>query len=175
MSKKNSFNNFFSGFDFMKPESFSLFPVTDYNEIINSSMKIFEEASQISKDFMLKGFDYSDFVSFFENSTGFITSSYSGYLEIMGFISKEAYDELVEKYNKIQEEISEQKKKVSQKESTIKTQEKKLKAVEKDIKDFEKKIKDLENELAAEKTNKKDLENELAAEKINKTAAPQTK
>jgi len=154
MSQKNNFNDFFSGFKFMMPESSSLFPNSDFNEIFNSGVKLFEETSQISKDLMLKGFDTSSFFSFFENSAEMLTSSYSGYFEIFGYINKEAYDQLVEKYNTIQNEINKQKKQSSQKDSKIKDQEKKLKAVEKDIKDFENKIKDLENELAAEKINK---------------------
>jgi vacuolar-type H+-ATPase subunit I/STV1 len=154
MTQKNKFNDFFSGFDFMMPENSSLFPVADFNEIFTSGMKLFEEASQISKDFMFKGFDSSNFFSFFENSAEIMSSSYSGYLEMMGFISKESYDQLVEKYNEIQSEINKQKKQISQKDTKIKDQEKKLKTVEKDIKGFEKKIKDLENELAAEKINK---------------------
>jgi hypothetical protein len=154
MSQKNNFNDFFSGFDFMMPENSSLFPVTDFNEIFSSGMKLFEEASQISKDFMFKGFDTSNFFSIFENSAELMTSSYAGYLEMMGFITKDAYDQLVDKYNKIQSEITKQKKQITQKDSKIKDQEKKLKAVEKDIKNFERKIKDLENDLAAEKINK---------------------
>jgi septal ring factor EnvC (AmiA/AmiB activator) len=154
MSQKNNFSDFFSGFNFMMPESSSLFPSSDFNEVFNSGMKFFEEASQISKDFMMKGFDSSSFFSLFQNSAEIINSSYSGYLEMFGFITKEAYDQLVEKYNTIQDEIDKQKKQISQKDSKIKDQEKKLKSVEKDMKDFEKKIKDLENELAAEKINK---------------------
>lgn len=154
MSQKNNFNDFFSGFNFMMPETSSLFPTSDFNEVFNSGMKFFEEASQISKDLMMKGFDSSNLFSFFENSAEIMNSSYSSYLEMFGFITKDAYDQLVEKYNSIQDEIDKQKKQISQKDSKIKDQDKKLKAVEKDMKDFEKKIKDLENELAAEKINK---------------------
>ncbi|MCB9481695.1 MAG: hypothetical protein H6681_06955 [Desulfobacteraceae bacterium] len=154
MSQKNKFSDLFSGFNFVMPQNAQLFPVSDFNEVFNSGMKLFEEASQISKNFMFKGFESANMFSFLENSAEIMTSSYSGYLEMFGFISKEAYDQLVEKYNTIQDEINKQKKQISQKDSKIKDQEKKLKAVEKDIKDFENKIKDLENELAAEKINK---------------------
>ena len=151
MAQQTKKNDLFSRLNFFMQDSYSFFPV---NNMMTSGFKLMEEASEFSKDFLNKGFDGSNFMSFFQNTADVMTSSYSGYFEIMGFISKETHDELIKKYNQIQEELNKHKNESSQKDNKIKNQEKKLKTLEKDIKAFEKQIKNLENELAAEKIDK---------------------
>jgi ribosomal protein L29 len=151
MAKQGNINDLFSGFNFFMPDSSTMFPV---NDLMSSGMKLMEEASEISKEFMFKGFDGSDFFSFFQNTAEVMTSSYSGYLEMMGFISKDSYDQLIEKYNEIQKELTKYKRQGTQKENKLKDQDKKVKALEKEISSFKKKIDELEKELAAEKITK---------------------
>lgn len=151
MSQTNKNNDLFYGLNFFMQEPYSFFPI---NSMMSSGMKFMEDASDFSKDFLYKGMEPSNFFSIFQNTAEVMTSSYADYMGIMGFISKETYDQLIKKYNDIQSELNKHKKQNSQKETKIKNQDKKIKAFEKQLAGFEKKVKDLETELAAEKLAK---------------------
>lgn len=154
MVQKDKRDNYFPSFNFFNKEFSNLLSIGDFSGIMSSSFKLMEEASEISKDFMTKGLGQSNLFSFFNNSAEIMSSSYIGYLEMMGFISKETYEELIKKYNEIQKELENQKKQVSQKETKIKDQGKQIKALEKDIKDLTAKIKELEEELKKKEAQK---------------------
>lgn len=151
MAQKSDKNNPFSGLNFFTPDFTNFFPV---NNLMDSGFKMMEDAAEISKEFMTKGFDSSNMFSFFQDTAEAMTSSYSGYLELLGFISKDTYDQLIEKYNRIQKELTKLKRQSTQKENKLKDTEKKLKALEKSAEQYQTRIKELESDLAAEKIQK---------------------
>ncbi|MGM0418274.1 MAG: hypothetical protein ACQEQS_06090 [Thermodesulfobacteriota bacterium] len=153
MAQNSKKTDLFTGFNFFNTDFSSFFPSADLNEMMSSSMKMMEDATKISQEFMAKSLNPSEFFTFFENSAGIMTS-YSDYIEMFGFISKDEYDQLIEKYNELQKEITNKKRQVTQKDNKIKDHEKKITTLEKKVEASDKKIKDLENELAAEKINK---------------------
>ena len=154
MAQNSKKTDLFSGFNFFNTDFSNFFPSADLNEMMSSSMKMMEDATKISQEFMAKSLNPSEFFNFFGNSAGLMTSSYSDYIEMFGFISKDSYDQLIEKYNELQKEISNKKRQVTQKDNKIKDQEKKITTLEKKVEASDNKIKDLENDLAAEKINK---------------------
>ncbi|PIE74598.1 MAG: hypothetical protein CSA18_04420 [Deltaproteobacteria bacterium] len=150
-NKKN--NTFFSDFNPFFENVGNFYALDNLNNFMSYSMKMMEDASDISKNLFFKNFDAFNFFSLFENSFQKLPSAYIDYLETMGFVSKDTYDQLIEKYDKIQKELSKSKTSLTQKNKKISEQEKKLKAFKEDIVKFDAKVKDLENELAAEKIN----------------------